>query len=163
VTLTDDIKAVPDLIGQLFKTVRSLNKIFPDRPFTPDGHLVGSIGEVVAAYTYGLELEKCSNEGFDARTEDGRTVEIKLTGGNSVSVSSEGQPPDILVVLKLATNGFTEVHNAPFPIDLWCRKNASKRKLKSLRINELRALNQNLLPQLHPLEELNKFFAPTTG
>jgi hypothetical protein len=43
---------IPELIGQLFKTVRALNEIFPDRPFTPDGHLVGSIGEVVAAETY---------------------------------------------------------------------------------------------------------------
>jgi hypothetical protein len=164
VTLPDDIRGVPVLIGQLFQIVQLLNKIFPDRPFTLDGHLVGSIGEVVAAYTYGLELEKCSNEGFDAKTEDGRTVEIKLTGGNSVSVSSEGQPPDLLVVLQLKkTVGFTEVHNGPFPTDLWRRKTASKRRVKALTINELKALNQSLLPQEHPLEELNKLFVATDG
>ena len=54
----DNIRALPVLICQLFQTVRSLSKIYPDRPFTPDGHLVGSIGEVVAADTYGLILEK---------------------------------------------------------------------------------------------------------
>ncbi len=159
-TLPDDIMAVPALIGQLFKTVQCLNKIFPDRPFTPDGHLVGSIGEVVAAFTYGLELEKCSNEGFDAKTDDGRTVEIKLTGGSSVSVSSEGQPPDLLVVFHLNKSvGFTEVHNGRFPTDLWQRKVASKRKVKSLTVNELKARNQSLLPQRHPLEKLNALFA----
>ena len=88
----DDIRASPALIGQLFRTVQALNRIYPDRPFTPDGHLVGSIGEVVAADTYGLILEKCSNEGFDAKAKGGQTVEIKLTGGTSVAVASDAQP-----------------------------------------------------------------------
>jgi len=68
-------RRVPALIAQLYDTVWALNKLFPDRPFTPDGHLVGSIGEVIAAYIYGLELEKCSNAGFDAKTQTSKTVE----------------------------------------------------------------------------------------
>jgi hypothetical protein len=36
------------------------------RSFTPDGHRVGSIGEVLAADFYGLELRSQSNEGYDA-------------------------------------------------------------------------------------------------
>ena len=91
--------------------MRDLNHLFPDRPFTPDGHLVGSIGEVVAADTYDLILEKCSNPGFDAKTRTGRSVEIKLTGGDSVSVSSDCNPPDFLIVLKLITKtGFSEIY-----------------------------------------------------
>jgi hypothetical protein len=156
-----EITDIPRLIGELFKIVKSLNEICPERPFTPDGHLVGSIGEVVARYTYGIILEKCSNEGFDAKTKDGRTVEIKLTGGSSVSVSSEAEPPDYLIVLKLTPKGFMEIHNGRFPLELWQRKTASKRKVKSLTLNELKPLNQSLLPQLHPLDELNKCFPPS--
>ncbi len=81
--------------------MRALNKLFPDRPFTPDGHLVGSIGEVIAADTYDLTLEKCSNAGFDAKTQTLRTVEIKLTGGDSVSVSSDCNPPEFLIVFEV--------------------------------------------------------------
>jgi hypothetical protein len=155
------IRALPVLIGQLFQTVRSLNKIYPDRPFTPDGHLVGSIGEVVAADTYGLILEKCSNEGFDAKTKDGKTVEIKLTGGKSVAVSSDAQPPDILIVLKLdSKTGFSEIYNGKFPLDLWRSKNATKRRIKSLGLAELKGLNPRLLGQVHSLDELNKLFGP---
>ena len=69
-----DIRGIPALIAQLFSTVQALNTLYPGRPFTPDGHLVGSIGEVVAADTYGLTLEKVGTKGFDARTEDRKTV-----------------------------------------------------------------------------------------
>ncbi len=58
-TMTEsNVRGVPALIVQLYQTVRALNKLFPDRPFTPDGHLVGSIGEVIAADTYDLTTRK---------------------------------------------------------------------------------------------------------
>lgn len=155
-----DIRGIPVLIVQLYQTVRALSAI-SDRPFTPDGHLVGSIGEVVAADTYGLILEKCSNEGFDAKTKDGRTVEIKLTGGTkSVAVSSDAKTPQVLIVLKLdSTAGFEEIYNGDFPLDLWRTASATKRKVKSLSLRSLKLLNPGLLTQVHPLAELNKLFA----
>jgi hypothetical protein len=30
--------------------------MFPGRHFTPDGHMVGSFGEALAAHHYGIEL-----------------------------------------------------------------------------------------------------------
>ncbi len=47
---------VPRLIGRLYDIVDRLEELFPGRKFTPDGHLVGSIGEVIAANLYDLEL-----------------------------------------------------------------------------------------------------------
>jgi hypothetical protein len=155
-------RLVPALIAQLFQTVRALHKLFPGRPFTPDGHLVGNIGEVIAAYTYDLTLENCSNPGFDAKTQTLQTVEIKLTGGDSVSVSSECNPPQFLIVLKLSRNsGFTEIYNGEFPFELWKRKSASKRKVVNLRLNELKKLKPaQILSTKHSLEELNRLFIP---
>jgi hypothetical protein len=40
--------------------------MFPGRHFTPDGHMVGSLGECLVAHAYGLELQTASNKGFDA-------------------------------------------------------------------------------------------------
>jgi hypothetical protein len=155
----NDLRAIPGLVGQLFQTVQALNKIFPHRPFTPDGHLIGSIGEVVAADTYGLILEKCSHEGFDAKTETQQTVEIKLTGGRSVAVSSDAKTPELLIVLKLDPNtGFEEIYNGEFPLALWRSKKASKRRVVNLRVNELRNINPKHLKEKHPLEELNRLF-----
>lgn len=131
------------------------------RKFTPDGHLVGSIGEVVAADTYGLILENSSNKGFDAKTRDDETVEIKLTGGKSAAVSSEyAETPKILIVLKLKDTGFTEIYNGTFPLDLWLSKKPSKRRVRTLGIAELAARNEKLLKEQHPLEALNRMFGP---
>jgi hypothetical protein len=35
-------------VADIYKAVAELTKRYPGRPFTPDGHLVGSIGEVIA-------------------------------------------------------------------------------------------------------------------
>ena len=59
------------LIRQLYAVVAELEKEFEGRRFTPDGHLVGSIGEVVAAYAFGLKLLPASNERHDAVAADG--------------------------------------------------------------------------------------------
>ena len=49
------------------------------RRVSPDGHLVGSLGEIHAAHILGLTLETASNAGFDAVDDQGRKVEIKTT------------------------------------------------------------------------------------
>jgi hypothetical protein len=50
------IETVPVLVREIYAIVAKLEATFPGRHFTPDGHLVGSLGEVLAAHFYGLEL-----------------------------------------------------------------------------------------------------------
>ncbi len=168
----DPIVELPSLIGDLFRIVDRLNSLFPDRPFTPDGHLVGSIGEVVAAYVYDLSLEKCSNQGFDALTADRRKVEIKLTGGKVVSISSDlDSSPDILLVLQFHKNtSFREIFNARFPLSLCKGLKASKRKVVQVRLARLAQISpKEKALSLHAgrsLEDLNRLFpnvAPAIG
>lgn len=91
--------------------VDELERLFPGRHFTLDGHLVGSIGEVLAAERYGLALLAASSETHDARAADGRLVQIKLTQGNSVGLRSK---PKHLLVLALDEHGAAhEVYNGP--------------------------------------------------
>jgi len=78
-----------DLIKQLYSTVSELESMFPGRHFTPDGHMVGSIGECLVADAYGLDLKRASNKGFDAIVPDGKKVEIKATQSKSVAFRSE--------------------------------------------------------------------------
>src|ERR1700753_700131 len=77
-----NIEQVPMLISDLLKTTGRLNSLLKGRPFTPDGRLVGSIGEVVAEYIYDLTLEPCSTPHIDAKSKIGQTVQVKLTGEN---------------------------------------------------------------------------------
>jgi hypothetical protein len=98
-----------ELIGQLYRVVAELEKEFEGHRFTPDGHLVGSIGEVVAAYAFSLTLLPASNAIHDAQSPDGRLVQIKLTGGTGgVSLYSE---PQHLLVLQLRATRFVTVYN----------------------------------------------------
>jgi hypothetical protein len=107
----DKMKRVPELVCQLYEIVAELEECFPGQHFTLDGHLVGSIGEVLAATYYGLELLPPSTSTHDARARDGRLVQIKATQRHSVALRSE---PEHLLVLKLLPNGqWEEAYNGP--------------------------------------------------
>ncbi|MCP5233807.1 MAG: hypothetical protein H6948_17335 [Zoogloeaceae bacterium] len=47
---------VPELVRKLCAVAAEFERLFPGRNFTPDGHLVGSIGEVVATHYGSLTL-----------------------------------------------------------------------------------------------------------
>jgi len=103
--MTSSVAKVPGLIRDLYAIVGRLEVEFPGRKFTLDGHLVGSIGEVVAADRYGLELLPASAEGHDATAPDGRLVQIKATQRKSVGLRSG---PEHLIVLYLTPAGEAE-------------------------------------------------------
>jgi hypothetical protein len=105
-----DDRRFPELIRELYSVVAELEGMFPGRPFTPDGHMVGSLAECFAGYYYGLKLYGCSHPGHDAYTDDCE-VEIKATQGKSVSLRSG---PERLLVFRLHRDGsFEEIYNGP--------------------------------------------------
>ena len=109
--LLSPTRQVPALVGRLYEVVRELERLFPGRPFTLDGHLVGSIGEVLGAAHYDLELLPCSTESHDAQTRTGELVQIKATQGQQVALRS---CCDHLLVLKLLGDGTVqEAYNGP--------------------------------------------------
>lgn len=111
---TNAISQVPRLVHQLYRLVAEFEELFShtNKKFTPDGHLVGSIGEVLAAYMYDLVLHPNSKQLHDAETKDGKQVQIKATQG-SKGVALRGEP-DYIIVLQLSKTGdATEVFNGP--------------------------------------------------
>jgi hypothetical protein len=139
----ESISKIPQLVRSLYEIVSELEDSFPDRRFTPDGHLVGSIGEVLAAYYYSLELLPASAEVHDALTEDGRLVQIKATQVKSIGLRSE---PDHLLVIRILPNGeFEEVYNGPGDLP-W--KNAGKIQSNGQRQISLSKLS-GLMSKLH--------------
>lgn len=104
-----DEERFPQLVQDLYRLVDAFEQMFPGRHFTPDGHMVGSIGEALAACYYALELLPASTQTHDARTKSGRLVQIKATQGKRVGLRSR---PKHLLVLRLNRNGsFEEVYN----------------------------------------------------
>lgn len=153
------IEQIPRLISALYKVTDELNSLFPHRPFTPDGHLVGSIGEVVAAYVYDIQLEACSTPSFDGKLTDGRKVEIKLTGGSSINISHADKYADFLIVLKVVPGiGFHEIYAGPFPERELQSKTINKRGFTSITVNTLHKINPSVFETHGRLAKLNAYF-----
>ncbi len=145
------LEKVPTLIQKLYEVTDALDEEFKKekRKFTPDGHLVGSLGEILAAYAFDLELSRSSTKGHDAASGDRKKIEIKMTGGTkSVALRSE---PQFLIVLQLDDRGVRVIYNGPGAIP-WknCAEEQSNGQF-AISLSKLRALNEtvdNPLPQL---------------
>lgn len=114
------ISEIPEKIRKIYEIVSELESLF-DRHFTPDGHMVGSLGEVLAAYHYELELLPASKERHDAVAKDGTLVQIKATQAKSVGIRSKPKHLIVLGILKDGSN--VEIYNGPGQL-AWC--NAGK-------------------------------------
>ncbi len=143
------------LVKQLYATVNELEAMFPNRHFTPDGHLVGSLGECLVADAYGLDLLTASNKGHDAVTRNGVKVEIKATQSKSVSFRSE---PEHIIAIKIMPDGtFEEIYNGS-GARVWQQFANKKRPSNGqfqISISKLKVLNEQTLgnERISKLEE----------
>lgn len=139
-----DVGCIPELIRRLHAIVADLERSFPGRPFTLDGHLVGSIGEVLAAHEYRLRLLPASTGAHDALAANGRRVQIKATQGARVALGSR---PDHLLVLKIGRDGHHhEVFNGPGGL-MWPHVGKrAKNGQCSISVSRLRSLNARVPP-----------------
>ena len=152
------MEIIQDQIQRLIRIVSELESEFPGRHFTIDGHLFGSIGEVLAAYYYGIELYDSSTQTHDGYA-NGRNVQIKITQQENIMISSK---PDYLVVLYMNRNGsIYEVYNGPGDIP-W--ENASKKdhhNNRHMRVNKLMLLDatvqiEDRISAVHSIEKMKK-------
>lgn len=135
------------IINELYALTARLEKMYPGRHFTPDGHLVGSIGEVFAAERYGISLFAAGCETHDGKAPDGRLVQIKATQRRSVGIYEE---PDYLLVFSIDREGrLSEVYNGPGkPVwQLFAGKKRPKTGQYQVSLSRLRALNEGVLPE----------------
>ena len=132
------------MLADLYRIVDRLQDLFPGRKFTPDGHLVGSIGEAVAARMFDLSLLRASAEAHDAKTADGRTlVQIKMTqGARGVGLRAE---PQHLLVLRLAPDRSVEVvYNGGGRVPWLLAGKEQKNGQRSISLSRLRALDADV-------------------
>ena len=144
---------LPALIRDIYRAVAELEALVPGKRFTPDGHMVGSIGEAWATYIYGLEPLPNSSETHDAKTHDGRLVQIKTTQRDAVATYPA--QPDLLLVLRLLPTGeVEEIYNGPGET-VWralipSERTPAKNGQHSLRLSALRRL-MTAVPSSHRL------------
>jgi hypothetical protein len=96
---------LPEPVARIYRATADLEALYPGRKFTPDGHMVGSIGEVIAAEALGLTLYPASQPIHDAFDAEG-DIQIKMTAGSKVSMYS---CCDRLVVLRVLSPEEAEI------------------------------------------------------
>lgn len=98
-------------IERIFDAVAELERTYPGRLFTPDGILVGSLGEVRAAEAYKITLLPPNTPDHDAEDETNRMIQIRTNQGDAAYLKKE---PEYLLALKLLKNGdIEEIYNGP--------------------------------------------------
>lgn len=141
---------LPILICEIYRAVRELEALVPGKRFTPDGHMVGSIGEAWATYLYDVVPLPNSSETHDATSRDGRRVQIKTTQRDAVATYPA--QPDYLLVLKLLPTGHVEeVFNGPgdvvWPALIPTGRSPAKNGQFALQLSHLRKLMLRVTPQ----------------
>lgn len=129
---------LPACVATIYRAVEELQAKYPTRKFTPDGHLVGSIGEVVAAKALGLTLyPKMSHPGHDAYNANG-DVQIKMTARKSVAMYADCKR---LVVLRVVSPEEAEIVYDGAGGPAWaCAGKTGKNGQRVVSLTKLRAI-----------------------
>ena len=133
-------------IRAIYKAVESLNNRYPGRRFTPDGVLVGTLGEVLAEEKYDLKLLPPKTKAFDATDRKGRPVQIRCNQGDTTPIK-KGATKGMLLALKLLPNGtIQEIFNGPTSIAhrLTVGRKADSAGFVALSHNKLRKLMESV-------------------
>jgi hypothetical protein len=134
---------LPKPVASIYRAVEELEAAYPGRKFTPDGHLVGSIGEVVAAEALGLTLHPSSHPAHDAFDPNGH-VQIKMTAGKSIAMYATCER---LVVLRVASPEEAEIVYYGPGEPAWANAGKmGKNGQKEISLSRLRTLDQSLNP-----------------
>jgi len=148
-----DWATVERYLEDLYTASEGLEALFPGRKFTLDGHLVGSIGEVVAAYIFDLDLNPASTLGHDATASDGRAVEIKFTQGSNVAIRHE---PEHLIVLHRPKGGpIRVVFNGPGTVAWMAAGKMQKNGQRPISLTQLSRLAESV-PECDQLPEVRR-------
>ena len=70
------------------------------------GNLLGDYGELIARERYDLLEAPAGSDGYDARTKDGRTVQVKTNFASS-TIGFRGKA-DLMLVIKVNSDGSWE-------------------------------------------------------
>ncbi len=107
------ISAAKHILASVFASQRALREVAPEFRWSGLGNLLGDYGELIAIEHYGLEKAGSGSGDFDARTRDGRTVQIK-TNFAAKQIGFRGTA-DLLLVLSVKEDGsWTEIYFGSF-------------------------------------------------
>ncbi|MDB4285527.1 hypothetical protein N9903_01320 [bacterium] len=142
-------KAISKAVGQLLRIVQDLRRAHPKKKFTLDGRLVGDLGEALAEDIYDINVFEKLEKHHDARSRNGRLVQIKATMKNSLTFPAD-HIPDYYLGLRIDSKGTAkEIFNGPGRIAHEAIRNRrpTKNNLHSISLKRLEGLNKRVPPK----------------
>lgn len=138
------IEAVKGIISSLFASQRALRALAPEFKWTGLGNLLGDFGEFVAIEQYNLTKASGGSDGYDARTSEGQSVQIKTNHAAS-QIGFRGEA-DLLLVLHVRVDGeFEEVYFGPFASVKKASRYSARDNKQMIAVAKLRAMRKALL------------------
>ena len=108
------IAAAQAILASIFASQRALRSLAPEYNWSGLGNLLGDFGELLATDHYNLTKAPTGSGDYDARTQDGRTVQIK-TNFASAQIGFRGEA-ELLLVLGIREDGsWEEIYFGPYP------------------------------------------------
>ena len=102
----DKIVAAQAILASIFASQKALRAIAPEYNWSGLGNLLGDFGELLANDHYQLQKAPSGSGDYDARTADGKTVQIK-TNFAALQIGFRGEA-DLLLVLGVKEDGSWE-------------------------------------------------------
>jgi hypothetical protein len=137
------IEAVKGIISSLFASQRALRALAPEYKWAGLGNLLGDFGEFVATQEYGLTKASAGSDGYDAKTADGRSVQVKTNHAAS-QIGFRGNA-DLMLVLHVQTSGdWEEIYFGPFAAVKAASRYSARDNKDMITISKLRAMKNVL-------------------
>jgi hypothetical protein len=129
---------LPTLLHQFYGTLEELQATFPRR-FVPEGCLDQSLGDVLAAVMYDLELVASHAKVSEAKTSDGQRVQLKVTRSKKGTVGLYDRP-EALLVLQHSGESLIELYNGPAAL-VWAKAGKTRKSgVRRIPVSRLKCL-----------------------
>ena len=139
-------------IKNMYVAVNELRAAFPGRRFTPDGKMVGDIGEAIGKILYDLELYERSKKDWDGWWFDSegnrREVQVRATQCETTYIK---KPPGrgTLLIFKIdstADGAYRVVYNGDAE-SAWNHVHHQKSTEKTISLKDLSKLQEKVAPE----------------
>jgi len=137
---TDKVAAVQHMLASIFTAQRALRAIAPDYRWTGLGNLLGDYGEFVAINHYGLLKAPSGSSGFDAVTNDGKSIQIK-TNYHAKQIGFRGEADLLLVVGVNPDGSWQEIYYGDFAIVRDNSRYSARDNKHMIALSKLKALD----------------------
>ena len=130
-------------IASIYEIANELGREFNIAKCTPDGHLLGAIGQIAAKIAFGLQFGSGEKEHNCTWSDNGKTLDIQVrsTGRGSVAIRKE---PEYLIAIEIAETGrLYLLYNGPGKF-VWKKIQHQKQPQKSASKNQLWEAQQDV-------------------